>query len=71
MIYERSLASSLSESLTIPSKAIKRRTNEYVKVRPQSREVIEQNPEEVEQNQIEQNSESVTRVVIEHQETAL
>ena len=32
---------SLSESLTNPSRQIKRRKNEYVKVRPQSREVLE------------------------------
>ena len=32
---------SLSDSLTTPSRQIKRRTNEYVKNRPQSREVLE------------------------------
>ena len=32
---------SLSESLTNPSRQVKRRKNEYVKVRPQSREVLE------------------------------
>lgn len=34
-------SASLSESLVNPRRQVKRRTNEYVKERPQSREVLE------------------------------
>ena len=54
----------LSTGLTIPSRQIKRRANEYVKVRPQSfarEESSENGPEET------QNNEVTTSVIIEHQ----
>ena len=77
---------SLSESLTTPSRQIKRRTNEYVKNRPQSREVLE-NEENQQRNSIdtdssitdfdprnpEEDTVTTTAVIVHqsHQETAL
>ena len=39
--FSVSSSASLSESLVNPRRQVKRRTNEYVKERPQSREVLE------------------------------
>lgn len=65
-------SNSLSEGLTIPTRQIKRRVNDYVKVRPQS---ISTTTEAAEEDIATSNSNAsevvTTAAVIEHHETAL
>lgn len=64
-------SNSLSEGLTVPSRQIKRRINDYVKVRPTSISATTTGAQEEEDAAISSASEAVTTAVIEHHETAL